>query len=237
MRKYLLFIFSALLLVSCQVNPKNNLDYPISPVQLKDVKVTDSFWQPKIDRNRTITIPYTFEKCEETGRIDNFAKAAGLMEGEYVGERYNDSDVYKILEGACYSLINFPDPKLRNYVDSLVSLIAGAQEEDGYLYTNRTVSPDKPAPGAGRDKWIDVWVSHELYVAGHLYEAAVAYFEATGSRTLLDVALKNADLINKEFGWGKREAAPGHQEIEIGLVKLYRATGNKKYLDLAQFFP
>lgn len=210
--------------------------YPISHPGLEEVRVTDAFWLPKIDRNREITIPYAFGKCEETGRIDNFAKAAGLMEGEHEGERYNDSDVYKILEGACYTLITNPDPEMRRYVDNLVTLIAAAQEDDGYLYTTRTVSPDKPAPGAGRDKWIDVWVSHELYSVGHMYEAAVAHYRATGERTLLEVAVKNADLIMKEFGWGKREAAPGHQEIEIGLVKLWEVTGNRDYLDLAQFF-
>ena len=210
--------------------------YKVTPVDLSKVKVTDQLWSSRIERNRNVTIPYTFGKCEETGRIDNFAKAAGLMEGDYEGERYNDSDVYKIFEGACYTLMTSPDERLRTYVDSLALLFAGAQEEDGYLYTNRTVSPDKPAPGAGRDKWIDVWVSHELYNVGHMYEAAVAYYRATGNTLLLEVAKKSANLINNEFGWGKREAAPGHQEIEIGLVKLYEVTGDKRYLELATFF-
>ena len=210
--------------------------YSVTPVDIKDVVLSDRFWAPIVERNRTVTLPYVFGKCEETDRINNFVVAAGAKEGEYVGERYNDSDVFKIIEGACYSIMTHPDARLEKYVDSLVTLIAAAQEPDGYLYTNRTIDPTKPAPGAGRDRWIDVWVSHELYNAGHMYESAVAHYRATGKRTFLDVAIKNADLVNKEFGWGKREAAPGHQEIEIGLVKLYQATGNKEYLDLAQFF-
>jgi hypothetical protein len=117
-----------------------------------------------------------------------------------------------------------------------VSLIAAAQEEDGYLYTTRTIDPVNMAPGAGRERWIDERVSHELYNVGHMYEAAVAHYEATGSKAFLEIALKNAELINKEFGWGRREIAPGHQEIEIGLVKLFNCTGDKKWLDLAQFF-
>jgi DUF1680 family protein len=129
-----------------------------------------------------------------------------------------------------------PDPELRHYVDSIVVLIASAQEDDGYLYTTRTIDPVNMAPGAGSERWIDERVSHELYNVGHMYEAAVAHYEATGSKTFLDIALKNAELVNKEFGWGKREIAPGHQEIEIGLIKLYRVTGDKRWLDLAQFF-
>ncbi len=208
------------------------LETPVSG----DVRVTDNFWKPKIDLNREVTIPYVFRQCEETGRIDNFAIAGGLKKGKHTGERYNDSDVFKVIEGACYSLMEAPDPALRHYVDSLVSLIAAAQEDDGYLYTTRTIDPVNMAPGAGRERWIDERVSHELYNVGHMYEAAVAHYEATGSKAFLDIALKNADLVNKEFGWGKREIAPGHQEIEIGLVKLYKCTGEKKWLDLAQFF-
>ncbi len=201
-----------------------------------DIRITDNFWKPKIDLNREVTIPYVFKQCEQTGRIDNFAIAGGLKKGKHSGERYNDSDVFKVIEGACYSLMETSDPLLRHYVDSLVTLIAAAQEEDGYLYTTRTIDPVNMAPGAGRERWIDERVSHELYNVGHMYEAAVAHYEATGSKAFLDIALKNAELINKEFGWGKREIAPGHQEIEIGLIRLYRVTGDKRWLDLAQFF-
>ncbi len=203
---------------------------------LQAVTVNDSFWTPLIERNRIATIPYVFGKCEETGRIDNFAIAGGLKKGKHTGERYNDSDVFKIIEGACYSLLETPDPALRIYVDSLVTLIAAAQEEDGYLYTTRTIDPVNMAPGAGRERWIDERVSHELYNVGHMYEAAVAHFLATGSNDFLNVALKNAELIASEFGWGLREIAPGHQEIETGLIKLYELTGNNQWLELARFF-
>lgn len=231
-------VFTAIMLVSCTGKRAEIASdgYPIMPVDLTRVKLTDHFWLPKIERNRLVTIPYAFGKCEETGRIDNFAVAGGLKQGTFTGERYNDSDVYKIIEGACYSLMQNPDPRLQSYVDSLVVLIAAAQEDDGYLYTARTISTDNPAPGAGRDRWIDVWVSHELYNIGHMYEAAVAHFMATGRRDLLDVAVKSANLVYDVFGWGKREAAPGHQEIEIGLIKLNRVTGDPRYLELAQFF-
>ncbi len=203
---------------------------------LQSVTVNDAFWKPFIERNRTVTIPYAFGKCEETGRIDNFAIAGGLKKGKHTGERYNDSDVFKIIEGACYSLLETPDPVLRNYVDSLVTLIAAAQEDDGYLYTTRTIDPVNMAPGAGRERWIDERVSHELYNAGHMYEAAVAHYLATGSDSFLNVALKNAELVASEFGWGLREIAPGHQEIEIGLIKLFELTGNNRWLELARFF-
>jgi hypothetical protein len=201
-----------------------------------EVIITDKFWSPKIELNRVSTIPYVFSQCEQTGRIDNFAIAGRLKKGKHTGARYNDSDVFKIIEGACYSLMETPDPVLRRYVDSLVTLIAVAQEKDGYLYTTRTIDPVNMAPGAGRERWIDERVSHELYNAGHMYEAAVAHHLATGTYTFINVALRNAELVYNEFGWDKREIAPGHQEIEIGLIKLYRLTGERKWMELAQFF-
>jgi DUF1680 family protein len=234
---YILLLIFSVIVSSCSNNTseKNMAKWLDTPAP-GDVRITDNFWRPKIDLNREVTIPYVFRQCEETGRIDNFAIAGGLKKGKHTGERYNDSDVFKILEGACYSLMETPDPELLQYVDSLVALITAAQEDDGYLYTTRTIDPVSMAPGAGRERWSDERVSHELYNVGHMYEAAVAHFEATGSKTFLEVALKNAELVNKEFGWGKREIAPGHQEIEIGLIKLYKVTGEKKWLDLAQFF-
>jgi DUF1680 family protein len=194
------------------------------------------FWAPRLETNRLVTIPFAFKKSEETGRIDNFSKAAGLMPGEYKGQRYNDSDVFKVMEGASYSLILKKDKNLETYLDELVAKIAAAQEKDGYLYTARTVNPEHPAPGAGEKRWSNLGVSHELYNVGHMYEAAAAHYQATGKRTFLQVAVKNADLVDRVFGPGKRSGAPGHQEIEIGLVKLYRVTGEKKYLELAKFF-
>ncbi|MCX6572315.1 MAG: glycoside hydrolase family 127 protein [Candidatus Aminicenantes bacterium] len=202
------------------------------------MKLTDGFWAPRIETNRAVTIPAIFKKCEETGRIDNFAIAGGLLKGEYRGERYNDTDVYKTIEGASYSLMVHPDPELDRYLDGVIAKIAAAQEPDGYLYTPRTASPGKLQPGIGAERWAELAVSHELYNAGHLYEAAAAHFLATGKRSLLDVALKNADLVARTFGSGpaKKQGFPGHQEIELALVKLYRLTGKAAYLDLAKYF-
>ncbi len=233
---FLIFVM-AILLNSCSSSGRHDLaDQSVTTPSLGSVSVDDSFWTPLIERNRTVTIPYVFVKCEETGRIDNFAIAGGLKKGKHTGERYNDSDVFKIIEGACYTLMEKPDPVLRSYVDSLVALIAAAQEDDGYLYTTRTIDPVEMAPGSGRERWIDERVSHELYNVGHMYEAAVAHYHATGSDAFLKVALGNAELVYREFGWGKREIAPGHQEIEIGLMKLHRLTGDRRWLELAQFF-
>jgi DUF1680 family protein len=233
----LILLITGFLIISCRRgSEKEEMTQWIETPSLSSVRIEDYFWTPKIDRNREKTIPYIFRQCELTGRIDNFAIAGGLKKGRHTGERYNDSDVFKIIEGACYSLLETPDTELRSYVDSLVTLIAAAQEDDGYLYTTRTIDPVNMAPGAGRERWVDERVSHELYNVGHMYEAAVAHYMATGSDAFLNLALKNAALVDKEFGWGKREIAPGHQEIEIGLIKLYRLTGDKRWLDLARFF-
>ncbi len=211
-------------------------DYPIQPVPFTQVHFDDSFWAPRLETNRTVTLPYDFQKCEETGRISNFSKAGGLMEGKHEGIFFNDSDVFKIIEGASYTLALADDPKLEAYLDDLIAKIAAAQEEDGYLYTARTIDPEHPARGVSPKRWGNIKDGHELYNVGHLYEAAVAHYQATGKRSLLDVALKNADLIANIFGPQGRHDAPGHEEIEIGLSKLYRVTGKQKYLDLAQFF-
>jgi DUF1680 family protein len=213
-------------------------DYPIHPVPFTEVKVNDGFWAPKIRTNHEVTIPIAFRKSEETGRIDNFIIAGGLKEGHFCSlYPFDDSDVYKNIEAASYSVQLFPDPELERYLDKLISRIASAQEEDGYLYTNRTIDPDSTHEMAGTERWVNEELhSHELYNVGHLYEAAVAHYQATGKRDLLDVAIKNADLIYNTFGWGKLEKTPGHQEIEIGLVKLYRLLGDERYLELAKFF-
>lgn len=215
-------------------------DYPYTPVKFTDVKIQDAFWTPRQDTNRIVTIPFAFRKSEETGRLQNFSVAGKVNSGEIALGRfcsqygYDDSDVYKIIEGGAYSLANFPDPALEGFLDSLISDITSAQEPDGYLYTMRTINPDK---SWAKQRWVNARYngSHELYNVGHMYEAAVAYYEATGKRTLLEVAIRNADLLCNTFGNGKQEIASGHQEIEIGLAKLYRLTGEKRYLDLAKF--
>lgn len=231
-RFFIIVIISAFSALAAQTKK----DYPLQPVPFTRVAVADAFWLPRIEMNRTVTIPFILKKNEETGRIDNFAIAGGLMQGKYRGERYNDTDVYKWIEGASYSLQVHPDPELDKYLDGVIAKIAAAQEPDGYLFTARTTDPAHPQPGIGRERWVEENVSHELYNAGHLYEAAVAHFQATGKRALLDVAIKNADLVASVFGPDKRHGFPGHQEIELALVKLCRVTGNEKYLNLAKYF-
>ena len=211
-------------------------DYPIKAVPLTAVKITDRFWAPKREINRTVTIPHIMQQNELTGRIDNFLKAAKKKSGPYQGQRYNDTDVYKIIEAASWSLATHPDPQLDKRVDELIAIVAAAQEPDGYLYTPRSVDPANPAPGAGPERWSWLHTSHELYDQGHMIEAAVAHYSATGKRNFLDVAIKSADLMAGVFGPDKRRDVPGHEEVELALVKLYRVTGQQKYLDLAKFF-
>ncbi len=211
-------------------------DYPIQPLAITSAEIQDQFWKPRIDTTINVTIPYDFEKCEETGRIDNFAKAGGLMKGPHLGIYYNDSDVFKVVQGAAYALRNAPNPNLEAYLDELIDKFAAAQEDDGYLYTARTIDGDNVGEHCGPERWSNLAINHELYNVGHMYEAAVAYHDATGKRKFLDVALKNADLIDSVFGADKLRDVPGHQEIEIGLVALFRATGEDRYLRLAKFF-
>jgi hypothetical protein len=213
--------------------------YPISAVPFSSVRLTDRFWSSRVETNRTVTIPFGFEKSEEEGRLRNFERAA-KHEGPYEGKMpFDDTDVYKLVEGASYSLQSHPDPELDRFLDGVIAKIAAAQEPDGYLTTYKTIDATKsPAewlkPGP---KWdLELAGSHELYNAGHLYEAAYAHYRATGKRTLLDVALRNADLVAQVFGPGKRMMPPGHQIIETGLMKLAAATGETRYRTLARFF-
>ena len=223
-------------------NKNSDADYPIQPVPFTSVKLTDNFWAPRIKKNATVTIPIAFSYCESSGRVKNFEIAGGLDTGTFKTiYPFDDSDVFKIIEGASYSLQTYPDPKLDAYLDTLIWKIGLAQEDDGYLYTNRTIAEMHGGKGlhewASKNRWeLDSILSHELYNLGHLYEAAVAHYQATGKRSLLDIAIKSADLVNKDFGPDKVKVYPGHQVIEMGLVKLYRTTGEKKYLDLAKFF-
>jgi DUF1680 family protein len=225
-----------------QAAAKASRDYPVQPVPFTAVHFNDAFWLPRIEINRTVTIPFAFEKCEETKRIHNFERAAAVLRGEALEDKsppgypFDDTDVYKVIEGAAYTLSVKPDPKLEAYLDRLIAKIAAAQEKDGYLYTTRTIDPKNPHRWAGSERWTREKVdSHELYNLGHLYEAAVAHYEATGKRTLLDVALKTADLLDRTFGPGKHSIWPGHEITEMGLVKLYRVTGDARYLALAKF--
>lgn len=213
-------------------------DYPIQPVPFTNVHLHDQFWAPKIETNRTVTIPYTLQKCRETGRIDNFLKAAGKMPvGKITEFPFDDSDLYKLIEGISYSLQVKPDPALDRTVDTLIQIIGDAQEPDGYLYTFRTMKPEKLHEWISPNRWeFDPELSHELYNAGHLYEAAVAHYLATGKKSLLNIATKNADLLVKVFGVGKAPYFPGHQVVEMGLARMYRVTGKQAYLDLAKYF-
>jgi uncharacterized protein len=231
-----------LVLSGCVKKAATGADYPIQPVPFTEVKLTDNFWAPRIKKNASVTIPIAFGYCESTGRVKNFEIAGRLDTGKFQTiYPFDDSDVYKIIEGASYSLQTYPDPKLEGYLDTLIYKIGRAQEPDGYLYTNRTIAEMHGGKGlhewASKNRWeLDSVLSHELYNLGHLYEAAVAHYQATGKRTFLNIALKSADLVNKDFGWDREKVYPGHQVIEMGLVKLYRVTGEKKYLDLAKFF-
>jgi uncharacterized protein len=220
------------------ITQERNSDYPIQPVAFTQVRVNDHFWKPKMDLNVDITIPYVLQKCRETGRIDNFRKAAHKMPVANITEYpFDDTDVYKLIEGASYALQVKKDPALEKSLDTLIAIIADAQEPDGYLYTFRTMKPAKLHEWIGEKRWEkDPELSHELYDCGHLYEAAVAHYLATGKRSMLNIAIKNADLLVRDFGPGKAEYFPGHQVVEIGLAKMYRVTGKKEYLDLAKFF-
>ena len=235
--KIVCIIFSAILLcafLACnaqQQPAKVSKDYNVKPVPFNQVNVKDKFWLPRLETNRKVTIPFTFEQCEQTGRIRNFKKAAGLMTGNFEGIYFDDSDVYKIMEGAAYSLQVSPDPNLRKYLDDLIDVIGKAQWEDGYLYNFYSVPKRQP-----EKRWTDESNMHETYCAGHMYEAAVAHYLVTGDKKFLNIATKHANLVCDVFGPGKRTDPPGHQEIEIGLAKLYRVTGDKKYLDQAKFF-
>ena len=218
-----------------------NRDYQYKPVPFTKVEFTDSFWLPRMETNRTKTIPFAFKMCEDTNRIENFKIAAGLSDKKWDGEfGFNDSDVYKVIEGASYALMIKKDPKLDSYLDEVITCIAAAQEDSGYLYTAWTARAknykDRIICCYDKQPWDNLGSSHELYNLGHMYEAAAAHYLATGKKSFLNIAIKSADLVCKTFGPGKNEGVPGHQEIEIGLVKLYRATGNVKYIEQAKWF-
>ena len=228
-----------------------NAQYPIIPVPFTSVKLNDSFWTPRLNASRDVTIPLAFSKCEETGRYDNFVNASKHLANpslEFPDTAwtfsFDDTDPYKTIEGASYLLQTYPNAtykgrRLDQYVDSVIAIIASGQEPDGYLFTARTKSPSKPHEWAGPKRWVLVEkLSHEFYNLGHLLEAACAHYQATGKRNFLDVAIKYADCVCREIGPGENQLklVPGHQIAEMGLCKLYLVTGNKKYLDQAKFF-
>lgn len=225
------------LILSASVATAQVKDYPIQPLSFTNVKLNDQFWSPRIEINRTVTIPASFARCENTGRVKNFEMAATHTGKFCTAYPFDDTDIYKTIEGASYSLAVHPDPKLAAYVDSLITIVGKAQEPDGYLYTARTIDPLHPHEWSGPERWVkESELSHELYNSGHLFEAASAHYMATGKRNFLNIALKNADLLVATFGPGKRHVAPGHEIVEMGLVRLYRITGKTDYLKLAKFF-
>jgi hypothetical protein len=218
-------------------------DYPIKDVPLTAVKFTKGFWAERQKTDVAVTIAHEMKESERTNRIKNFESAAAALRGARDGKfstsyAFDDSDVYKVIEAAAYVLMLQPNPGLVRALDVWIAKIAAAQEPDGYLYTARTINPEKPPRMSGKERWVNLQDSHELYNLGHMYEAAAAHFQATGKRNFLAVAEKSADFIGRTFGPGDKQLklVPGHEEIEIGLVKLYRTTGNVRYLDLAKFF-
>ncbi|MFH6992748.1 glycoside hydrolase family 127 protein [Flavobacterium sp. FlaQc-48] len=257
MKKYTFHIvtilLSFLIFVSCK-ETKNDVvqsnktsvlkaGYEIEPVNIQNVKLTDSFWLPIIKRLQEVTIAYAIQKCNEEGRFENFLIAGKQKTGEVRGQMpFDDTDVYKIIEGASNTLISAPNPKLDRVLDSLIAIVKIGQEKDGYLTTWRTINPAKPpapwVPVIEGKRWESLQISHECYNAGHLIEAAVVHYEAAGKRNFLDIAIKNADLLVKTFGNkpGQVKGVPGHQIVETGLIKLYQITGKEAYLKLAKYF-
>jgi len=203
-------------------------DKGLFTVPFTAVEITDAFWRPRQEEHRTTTIRLTLDKAEETGRIDNFRKAAGWIPGEHVGRYYNDSDVYKILEGVAYTLQHVRDEELERRADKVIDAIAAAQERDGYINTFFTLKePEK--------KWTDMTL-HETYCGGHLIEAGIAYARATGKEKLLHAGQAFADHLLRRFGPGGEHWVSGHQEIELALTALYGYTGHARYVDLAYWF-
>ena len=214
--------------------------YPIDPVPFTAVRVTDDFWGQRLKASREVTIPLAFSKCESEGRYQNFVNAAHPSDTIHVGGySFDDTDVYKTIEGASYLMQTYPDPALDRYIDSVLVIVAAAREPDGYLYTARTMNPKHPHEWAGPERWVKVeGLSHEFYNLGHMVEGAIAHYQATGKRNFLDIAIKYADCVCNAIGDGPNQQVyvPGHQIAEMALAKLYLVTGDRKYLDQAKFF-
>ena len=237
-KRAVLFIGVTALALTASATQKSQSVAPIQEVSFTQVHLNDDFWMPRIEINRTVSIPSAFHECEVNGRFDNFAIAAGLIQGEHRGDfSFDDTDPYKVIEGASYSLAVHYDAALDHYLDSVINIIAQAQEPDGYLTTCVINKCTRLSGWWGTHRWEKI-NSHELYNSGHLIESAVAHYRATGKKTFLNVAIKNADLVCKTFGpnEGQIHRPGGHPIIEMALCKLYKVTGNKKYLDGAKYF-
>lgn len=232
-------------LTACGVTAQDNkYGYPNTPVPFTAVKIAPAtFWGDRIKAVRETTIPLAFGKCESEGRYANFVKAANPGDDydvkTFMGFSFDDTDVYKTIEGASYLLQTYPDKRLEQYIDSVLDIVAAAQEPDGYLYTARTINPKKPHPWAGNKRWVaEENLSHELYNLGHMADAACAHYQATGSSKFLDIVKRYADCVIREVGPadGQAHVVPGHQIAEMALARMYVLTGNRSYLDEAKFF-
>ena len=242
--------FAAILVMGMATAKTKAPGYPIDGIPFTQVRVAaDSFWGERIRQSREVTIPLAFSKCEETDRYTNFEHAAAKMAETARGDNssnyrptqfpFDDTDVYKTIEGASYLLQTYPDKKLEAYIDSVLDIVAAAQEPDGYLYTARTMNPAHPHDWSGPTRWsAEESGSHELYNLGHMVEGAIAHYQATGSRKFLDIAIRYADCVCREIGYGpgQKVIVPGHQIAEMALAKLYLVTGDRKYLDEAKLF-
>ncbi len=224
MYKRIICLLCSIAMISCVAEQTTQN----TPVKFSDVNLTDAFWSPRLELLSEVTVPFCLDQCmNQTSRLDNFAVTAGLQEGEFKGLFYDDSDLYKMLEGASYSLKIRPDAQLESQLDSIIDILAQAQTDEGYLNTWFQLAK----PGQA---WTDM-DKHEMYCCGHLIEAAIAFKDATGKDSLMDIAVKFADYLAANFGEGRRHWVPGHPEIELALIKLYRETGKKEYLELSHF--
>ncbi|WP_165228775.1 glycoside hydrolase family 127 protein [Aquisphaera insulae] len=227
--KYALLATSLFLLASPIVPADDIPLLKLHAVPFTDVEIRDGFWSPRQEVNRKVSIPINFAMLEKSGNIKNLELAAARATAGFEGPVFMDSDIYKALEAASYSLATHPDPALDKQLDEIIAKIAGAQLEDGYLDTYYVVKE----PGR---RWTNLRDNHELYCAGHMIEAAVAHYRATGKKNFLAVATKTADHIDSTFGKDKRLGYCGHPEVELALIKLWQATGEKRYFELARFF-
>jgi hypothetical protein len=244
-----LLLRKGLALAPAMLLPLQAAEPPLKAVPFTAVRFTGGLLRDRQETNVRVTLPFALDQLESSNRMKNFDLAAETMKRRAAGEAgfqnkpptqypFDDTDAYKVIEGGSFCLGVRPDPALAARMEGLITRIAAAQEADGYLYTFRTMHPDSPAhPWVGAQRWLkDPDLSHELYNLGHLYEAGFAHHQATGSDSLLKICLKSAELLQREFGDGQPRIAPGHEVIEMGLAKLFLQTGDKRWLDLAEFF-